>query len=44
MLTARSVDYGLEDVGLGFSGGGTNTPTLKNQTISGIASVSPIYL
>ncbi|TVY17027.1 hypothetical protein LARI1_G006003 [Lachnellula arida] len=36
-------DYGLEDVGLGFSGGGINTPTLKNQTVSGIASVSPIY-
>ncbi|TVY48733.1 hypothetical protein LOCC1_G002310 [Lachnellula occidentalis] len=36
-------DYGLEDVGLGFSGGGANTPTLKNQTVSGIASVSPIY-
>jgi hypothetical protein len=34
----------LENVGLGFAGGGANTPTLKNQTVSGIASVSPIYL
>jgi len=39
-----NADYGLENVGLGFAGGGANTPTLKNQTVSGIASVSPIYL
>lgn len=37
-------DYGLETVGLGFAGGGANTPTLKNQTVTGIASTSPIYL
>ncbi|TVY85460.1 hypothetical protein LSUE1_G000156 [Lachnellula suecica] len=37
-------DYGIETLGLGFAGGGANTPTLKNQTVSAIASTSPIYL
>lgn len=40
----QNADYGLETVGLGFAGGGANTPTLKNQTVSAIASIYPIYL
>jgi hypothetical protein len=39
-----SVDanYGLETVGLGFSGG-PSEPTLENQTVAAIAAKSPFY-
>jgi hypothetical protein len=36
-------DYGLETVGLGYTAG-VNGPTLQNQTVAGIGSVSPIYV
>jgi len=36
--------YGLETLGLGFVAGGQDGPTLKNQTVAGIGSVSPFYM
>lgn len=36
-------DYGLETLALGFNPG-ADEPTLENQTVAGIASVSPIYV
>jgi hypothetical protein len=35
--------YGLETVGLGHISGDINGPTLQNQTVAGIAAVSPFY-
>lgn len=37
-------DYGLETVGLGFVGGGSNAPTLENQTVAGFGTKSPFYM
>lgn len=37
-----NADYGLETVGLGFSGGADDI-TLENQTVARIATVSPFY-
>lgn len=39
----QTANFGLDTLGLGFVSGG-NGPTLKNQTIAGIASASPFYL
>jgi hypothetical protein len=36
--------YGLETLGLGYVAGEANGPTLKNQTVAGIATASPFYL
>ena len=41
---SQHADYGLETLGLGFVAGGASGPTLKNQTIAGIATASPFYL
>lgn len=38
----QNAEYGLEILGLGFAAG-QDGPTLKNQTVAGIASVSPFY-
>ncbi|KUJ10112.1 uncharacterized protein LY89DRAFT_540757, partial [Mollisia scopiformis] len=40
----QNAEYGLETVGVGFVAGGQNGPTLKSQTVAGIASASPIYM
>jgi hypothetical protein len=37
-----NADYGLETLGLGFSGG-PSAPTLENQTVAAIAQKSPFY-
>jgi hypothetical protein len=39
----QTAEYGLETLGLGFDGG-QDGPTLKNQTVAGISSVSPFYM
>jgi len=36
-------DYGLDTLGLGFQEG-MNAPTLKNQTVAGMALPAPFYL
>jgi hypothetical protein len=41
---SQPADYGLETLGLGFVAGGASGPTLKNQTVAGIATASPFYL
>ena len=40
---SQNASYGLETVGLGYVAGG-NGPTLNNQTVAGIETVSPFYL
>jgi len=39
---SQNAEYGLDTLGLGFTGG-PGGPTLENQTIAAIASVSPFY-
>ncbi|KAF7944211.1 hypothetical protein EAE96_010613 [Botrytis aclada] len=39
---SQSADFGLDSIGLGYVSG-TNGPTLYNQTIGAIATVSPFY-
>ena len=41
---SQNADYGLEVLGLGFVAGGESGPTLKNQTVAGIATASPFFL
>jgi hypothetical protein len=41
---SQNADYGQETLGLGFVAGGASGPTLKNQTVAGIATASPFYL
>ena len=38
---SQHAEYGLETLGLGFIAGGASGPTLKNQTVAGIATPSP---
>lgn len=39
----QSAEFGLDTLGIGLVAGG-NGPTLKSQTVTGIASASPFYL
>lgn len=39
----QHADYGLETLGLGYSAGAEG-PTLLNQTVAGIGTVSPFYM
>ncbi|KAH8792237.1 aspartic peptidase domain-containing protein [Hyaloscypha sp. PMI_1271] len=41
---SQAADYGLDTLGLGFVAGGANNPTLRNQTVAGIATATPFYL
>ena len=41
---SQHAEYGLETLGLGFVAGGASGPTLKSQTVAGIATASPFYL